>query len=113
MTRIGPSEQILLLLRERLERVDRCEANLNGQPEPLDAQARLAALAGLKDLPQRSFRRAIVRGLLTERLGEELAGDSAFEGVVGQVMELIEGDPATAAMLERAAASLRGEASPG
>lgn len=105
MTRIGPTEQILVLLRTRLEQSARTA--LEVPKEAPDGQARLQALAGVRDLPDRSFRRALVRGLLADRIGEELAGDPAFDQVVRDVLDLVEGNPETAALLEEAGAALR------
>lgn len=109
MTRIGPADQILILLRARLEQRSRVGARAAEAKDAPDAQARLAALASVADLPERSFRRALVRGLLADRLGEELAGDPAFDDVVGDVLDLIENNPETAALLAEAGAALRRE----
>jgi len=106
MTRIGPTEQILVLLRARLER--RARTVRDPSSEILDAQTRLQAMAGVRDLPDRSFRQALVRGLLADRMGEALAGDPAFDQVVREVLDLMEGNPETAALLEQAGAALRG-----
>lgn len=105
MTRIGPTEQVLVLLRARLEQ--RARAASPATKEAPDAQARLQALAALGDLPRRSFRQALVRGLLADRIGEALAGDPAFDQVVREVLELVESNPETAALLEQAGAALR------
>lgn len=105
MTRIGPTEQVLVLLRARLEQRARAASPVTR--EAPDAQARLQALAALRDLPRRSFRQALVRGLLADRIGEALAGDPAFDQVVREVLELVESNPETAALLEQAGAALR------
>jgi hypothetical protein len=104
MTRIDPHAQVLLLLRERLERTARTEAS---GPTTSAAQNRLAALAMLRDLPERSFRRAMLRGMMAERVGDTLASDPQFEEVIGRVLDLLEGNPETADLLARATAALR------
>lgn len=107
MTRIGATEQILVLLRARLEQ--RARTMRKAPAELPDTKARLQALAGVRDLPDRSFRRALVRGLLADRIGEALAGDPAFDQVVREVLDLVESNPETAALLEEAGAALRND----
>lgn len=110
MTGIAPTDHILLLLREQLKAAERGKANKSdkaGRAARPDQRARLAALAAVGALPERDFRRAMVRGLLAERLGEELVADPAFEAAALEVARIIEDSPETQALLDRAAAALR------
>lgn len=113
MTRIGGADHVLLLLSEKLQSArrrkaagsERSVATTNASPRD-----RLAALAALSDLPEREFRRAVVRGLLAEQLGEDLVLDSAFEAAALEVSRILEDTPETRELIERAAAQLLGSA---
>lgn len=110
MTTIGPADQVLLLLREQLKSADRTRSKKTDGPTrtaKASARERLEALAGTADLPEREFRRAVVRGLLAERLGEELVADPAFEAAAMEIARIIEDSPETRALLDRATGALR------
>ena len=110
MTQITASDQVLLLLREQLRRSDRARSAkpTRADGRPAAPQQRLAALAAIEDLPERDFRRALVRSLLSERLGEALVADPAFDQVTGEVLRLIEGSDEARGLLDRVAAGFRG-----
>ena len=109
MTQIGATDQILLLLREQLQRSERGRARGADREQRKTAtpQQRLEALAAIRDLPERDFRRALVRGLLGERLGEELVAEPAFEAVTSEVLRLIEASPEAQSLLDRVAREFR------
>ena len=110
MTSIGPANQVLLLLRERLKAADRTKAKKMGSPTRTGksgTRERLETLAGIEDLPERDFRRAMVRGVLAERLGEELVADPAFEAAALEIARIIEDTTDTKVLLDRAATALR------
>jgi hypothetical protein len=108
MTRISAADQIVLLLREQLSRADRARGKPRAATHPdLSPQARLEALAAVDALPDREFRRALLRNLLAEQLGDRLASEPAFETVVGDVLRIIEDAPEGLALLERATALFR------
>lgn len=110
MTKISTSDQVLLLLREQLARSERKRSrDAAGQDVPIRTpQRRVETLAAIRDLPEREFRRALVRGLLGERLGEALVAEPAFDSVTGEVLRIIEGSEEASALLDRVAADLRG-----
>lgn len=109
MTQITPTDQILLLLREQLKRGDRSKLGGTKRQEgrPATPQQRIEALAAVRDLPDRDFRRALVRSLLSERLGEELVADPAFEAVTGEVLKIIEDSTEAQALLDSVARDFR------
>lgn len=109
MTQITATDQILLLLREQLQRGERARRTSidKGERRAGTPQERVAALAAIKDLAERDFRRALVRGLLSERLGEALTADPAFDAVTGQVIEMIEDAPDARDLLDRVAQEFR------
>jgi hypothetical protein len=109
MTQISATDQILLLLREQLRRSERGRVRgiEHEQRKSATPQQRIEALAAIRDLPERDFRRALVRGLLGERLGEELVAEPAFEAVTGEVLRLIEASPEAQQLLDRVARDFR------
>lgn len=113
MTRIGNVDQVLLLLREQLERSGRGRNVEHGArtsrsdtttAPPLD---RARALAGLDGLPEDEVRRAVVRGLLVDAFGESMSNDPAFQSVVDDVLRIIADMPGGAELIDRAVAQLR------
>lgn len=113
MTRISNVDQVLLLLREQLQRtgggrgatakarVARAEAS---SARPLD---RVRALAVLDTLDEEELRRAVVRGLLAEQLGEAVGNDSAMIAIVDQVSRIIGETPEGRELMDRALAQLK------
>jgi hypothetical protein len=110
LTSIGPADQVMLLLSEQLKAADRGKAKKNertARAVRTGPRERLAALAAIEDLPERDLRRAVVRGLLAERLGEELVADPAFAAAALEITRIIEESPEGEALLDRAAAALK------
>lgn len=109
MTQIGATDQVLLLLREQLQRIERTRGRTLARKEGGSAtpQQRIEMLAAIETLPERDFRRALLRGLLSERLGAELIADPAFEAVTGEVLKMIEDSEETGALLDRVSANFR------
>jgi hypothetical protein len=113
MTSIGNVDQVLLLLREQLQRADRKRETQaktrTGRAEqagagPLD---RARALTALDRLGEDDARRAVVHGLLAEQFGEAVANDAAFQRVVDEVARIIGDAPGGSALIGRALAELR------
>lgn len=111
MTLVSATDQILLLLREQLQRSERgrVRGSDREQRQAATPQQRIEALAAIRDLPDRDFRRALVRGLLGDRLGEELVAEPAFEAVTSEVLRLIEASPEAQALLDRVAREFRAD----
>jgi len=111
MTQITPTDQVLLLLREQLQRSERARTRKVERQDdrPATPQQRIEALAAVKDLPPRDFRRALIRSLLSERLGEELVADPAFDAVTGEVLRMIEESDEARELLDKVAAGFRGD----
>ncbi len=110
MTRITGTDQVLLLLRERLARRTATArpagtATARTDPGPLD---RLRAMSGFDALDDRDRRRAIVHALLVDELGDAVANDAGFQGILDDVLRIIGDLPDGPAMIDRAAAALRG-----
>lgn len=109
MTPIGITDRVLLILREQLRRSERAQTRGTAPvgERAASPQERMEALATIRDLPERDFRRAVVRGLLGEQLGEALAADPAFDAMSAEVLRIVEGSDEARALLDRAVAELR------
>lgn len=110
MTRIGSVDQVLLLLREQLQRAGKgrqaARKSRSGPvaPRPLD---RVRALAALDSLNDDELRRAVVRGILTEEFGEGVGNDAALQTTVDDVVRIIGEAPGGAELISRAVAQLK------
>lgn len=113
MTRIGNVDQVLLLLREQLQRAGKNRETARkqgvargapGAPRPLD---RARALAALETLGEDDVRKAVVRGILTEEFGEGIGNDAALQTMVEDVVRIIGDTPGGNALLDQAVAQLR------
>lgn len=115
MTRIGTVDQVLLLLREQLDRAGRKErgsrASRLGRAERADVRPleRVRVLAALDALGEEEKRRALIRGLLAEELGEAVGSDAALQALADNVARIIGEMPGGAELFGRALAQLRGE----
>lgn len=111
MTRISGTDHVLLLLREQLDRLARKRATQSGKtrsmpigtPEPM---ARLRARAATDGIGEDELKRALVRGLLAQQLGDSIANDPAFETMASDVARMIADSDEGRALLARALAQL-------
>lgn len=101
MTRVA-TEQVILLLRARLERL-RSAAKGASRSEP---QARAGAVVRtgrlLQDLPPPDRARALLFAILSEHFGSALANDRKFLDLIEDVHQLLSTDVEAARLLERA-----------
>ncbi|WEJ98138.1 MAG: hypothetical protein P0Y59_14420 [Candidatus Sphingomonas phytovorans] len=107
MTRITNADHVLLLLQEQLARLGKDRAGRTAKPAPVRAgvpepMARLRALAGREELSDDDLRRALVRGLLVQQLGEAIGNDPAFEAIAGDVLRIIGESEQGRALVDRA-----------
>jgi len=98
---------VLLLLREQLQRLDRAGAKRTA-PGAKPTAAPMARLRALGDVPDKEFKRTLVRALLAERMGEGVANDPAFQAVIDDVYRIIDESDDGRALIHRAATRLRG-----
>ena len=112
MTRIGNVDQILLLLREQLQRAgetrvqtrrSQADAGDRTEPRPLD---RARTLASLDAIDPDERRRLIVRTLLLEEFGEKAGTDPAFASLVDRVMAMVRDIPEGGELIDRAVRQL-------
>jgi hypothetical protein len=111
MTRIGNVDQVLLLLREQLQRAGnrrgvagKVRAGRAEAQRPLD---RVRALAALDTLDPDEAGRILVRGMLTEEFGEAVGNDAALQTIVTDVIRIIGDSPDGAELIRRAVAQLK------
>jgi hypothetical protein len=112
MTRISNADQVLLLLRERLQRLDkrrpgRAAASGAAQGATAPPMARLQALAALDGLSGDEFQRTLVRAVMTEEMGEGIANDPSFQAIVDEVLRVIGASADGRSLLERAGRQMR------
>ena len=114
MTRIGNTEQVLLLLREQLQKLGQTRKGRTGSsgtvrgastPKPI---ARLQAMGSYEEGEE--FRRTLVRAILTEEMGEAMANDPSFQAVVDNVYRMISATPDGQDLIDAAGRQLRGTA---
>ena len=115
MTRIGNVDQVLLLLREQLERsgrgrnAERSASTARSTAATAPPLERARALAALDGLPEEEVRRAVVRGLLLDAFGESMSNDPAFQSVIDNVLRIIADMPGGSELVDRAVAQLRAD----
>lgn len=112
MDAVSNVDRLVLLLRQRLEERDRTRRP--GAPLAKRADQKAAerttvqALAAAGDVDDRQFRRALVQGLLTDRLGLAMVNEAGFQQVVDRVVQTIESDAETRRLLDRISDDLKG-----
>ena len=113
MARINNVDQALLLLREQLQRSERSGpaarkrrsgAAREASPRPID---RVRALAALDTLSDDDVKRALVRGLLADQLGDGVTNDARFQQVVDEVVRMLLDAPEGRTLLDGALEQLR------
>lgn len=103
---IGNVDQVMALVRNQLERMNRdkrvgstSKSSRGGQTRATD-KSRLQALSNLSDLPDGEFERLLVGALLSREFGEEVAQDSRFQSVVDRTWQIMRDDPELLAAIQ-------------
>lgn len=110
MTKIGNVDQVLLLLREQLQRTGKGrQAARKAGAGPVAARPldRVRALAAMESLGEDDVRRAVIRGILTEEFGEGVGNDAALQAIVDDVLRIIDETPGGSELIGRAVAQLK------
>lgn len=114
MTGIGKVDQAIVLLKDRLRQLNaRSKAGqagagglsasreVNGDPlQPLRELVRRG------QIDEHELRRAFVRTMLADALGDELVGSIEFQSIADEVARMLEDSEAGSALLARALAEL-------
>lgn len=110
MTRITNVDQVLLQLRQQLQRLSRnaqsVHATKSGSTVPAirrSALRRIVELDRFDDLTGEEFERALIRALLIDEFGEAVANEPKFQQLSNDVFRIISSDRPTRELLQRAA----------
>ncbi|HTN14544.1 MAG TPA: hypothetical protein VL094_07035 [Sphingomonadaceae bacterium] len=117
MTRISNVDQVLMLLRQQLQRLDKSTRNRKGaaasaagtQRRP-PAAGRVEAVLRTDDLSDEDLARTLVSALLVDEFGEAAANDPAFQHMAAEVHRIITADPQAGKLLADALKGVRGQA---
>lgn len=113
MDPISNVDQIVLILRQRLQERTRAvtskskapaAASNAGRPAKLLSVRSLASVEGVDD-PQ--LRRTLVENILSDQFGADLVNEGEFQQVVDQVTTALEDDEQASALLTRLVSELR------
>ncbi|HZF44888.1 MAG TPA: hypothetical protein VEZ26_01020 [Sphingomonadaceae bacterium] len=115
MTRINHVDQVLLLLRQQLQRLDKSTRSRKGstssaagaQRRPT-AAGRVEAVLRADDLSDEDLARTLISALLVDEFGEAAANDPAFQNMASEVHRIIASDPQAAGLLVEALKGVRG-----
>lgn len=115
MTRISNVDQVLLLLREQLQRLDKSThsrkagaPSAHGTQRRPPAAGRVEAVLRTDDLSDEDLAPTLVTALLVDEFGEGAANDPAFQRMASEVHRIIASDPQAAGILAEALKGVRG-----
>ena len=106
MTRVSNSDQVLALVRNQLQRLakreptDKKQAAKKAKQTPLTQHQRLQALLAVKKLNQREFTKGLIRGLLSDEIGDEFGNSARFQEVIERTSNMMDEDPETRALIK-------------
>lgn len=112
MTQVSRVDQAILLLKDRLRKLGERKAGdarsgaAAARPEGHDRLAPVRQLARQSNIAEQDLRRAFVRTLLAESLGEELATGIEFQAIADRVTAMLEDSEAGRDLLNRALVEL-------
>ena len=112
MDPISNVDRLVVLLRQRLlERSRTAGPKRSGgatrsDPSPT-GRAALQALATVEGIDDRQLKRALIQNILSDQLGGELINEAPFQQVVDRVTATLEGEQATARLMNRVVEELR------
>lgn len=112
MTSVTRIDQAVLLLRDRLKRLNERSAVSSSASARQARSSRVDPLVPLRQLVQQGrigqeeLRKALVRTLLANALGEELADSLEFQSISDQVLRIIEENGACRDLLAKALGEL-------
>jgi hypothetical protein len=113
MDPISNVDRLVLLLRQRLAEQAKAAAGRRDTVRLEPGAAGLGAvqaLAGLDDIDPRQLKRALIQNLLADSFGGALINDAKFQQIVDRVADTLQGEPASARLLDRVIEDLRASA---
>lgn len=107
MNPIGPKEQLMRLLAERLRRAQDTPKAAPTRRTADRPTARVRTVLGSIPVADQEARRLMVSGILAEHFGPRVASAPAFQNVIDEVLRLLDADPGAREMLEAAMREVR------
>lgn len=109
MTRVGNVDHVLMLLQQQLHKLQSTEkgsrnrrAKRTDNAEAQSSLRRLAAISATNEFSDEEFERALIRALLVDELGTEIADDHRFDRIAAEVFRQISSEPKTHSLLRNA-----------
>jgi hypothetical protein len=119
MTRISNVDQVMLLLRQQLQRMSKSDRQQKtGNVSAATPQRREAAVGRIEEitradeLSEDDLARTLVSALLVDEFGEAVANDPKFQSLVGEVHRIIAADADGKALLQDALKDVKKRDSP-
>lgn len=115
MDPVSNVDRLVFLLRQRLLERSKAAERSGRRPAPsarppVGGMESVQALAAVDSVDDRQLRRALVQNFLAEQFGPALINEAKFQQVVDRVAEALEGDAASAKLLNRVTSELRASA---
>lgn len=113
MTRITNTDQVILLLRNQLQKMDKTgkkkvsRANVKKDDAELTPLRRVSAMNNDEGLSNNEIHRALIGGILTEEFGTGFTNDPAFQKLIDDVLNVISSDAKGKDLLGSAMAQLK------
>jgi hypothetical protein len=114
MTRISNVDQVLMLLRQQLQRLGKSERSAKGSSTAATraerrppAPTRIEAVLRDTPLSEEDLARTLIQAMLVDEFGEAVANDHKFQNVSAEVYRLIAQDPEASRVLSAALVGLR------
>jgi hypothetical protein len=108
MTRISNVDQVMLLLRQQLQRMSKSDrqqksGNVSSTPQRREpALGRIEEITRADELTEEDLARTLVGALLVDEFGEAVANDPKFQSLVREVHRIIASDADSKALLRDA-----------
>jgi hypothetical protein len=119
MTRITNVDQVLMLVRQQLQRMDKSgKSRKTGKTSASSVERREPALGRIEeitrsgDLSEDELGHTLVAALLVDEFGETVANDPKFQQMVGEVHRIISEDADARQVLRDAMQEVRKAAGP-
>ena len=113
MTRITNVDQVLILLRNQLQKMEREKKSARPIKTPEAGQVhktpfeRVQDLAADGNLSEADIHRALIGSLLTEEFGTAIANDPSFQAIIDRVTATLTSDQASKQLLRGAVDTLK------
>lgn len=114
MTRISNVDQVLMLLRQQLQRLGKADRSAKGSSTAAmraehrpPAPIRIEAVLRDAPLSEEDLARTLIQAMLVDEFGEAVANDHKFQNVSAEVYRLVAQDPEASRVLSAALAGLR------